>query len=127
MKRRIWATVLALVLCMSLGVSAFATTATKTGSTSGTKGMLYIKATLDVDKNRGIAETDVAVAEGVSVTTSIIYYYISNGHTVTRSSQGTTSASAGNSYSQGSRATSQHSVRGGSFWGNWSCSLAASA
>ena len=128
MKRRIWATVLALVLCMSLSVSAFASTATDWGyTTGGASGDLRVTATLDVDINRGIAETSVAEVSGITVTTSVVYYYISNGHTVTSSSQGTTVASAGNSYSQGTRATSQHSVQGYSEWGSWSCSLDASA
>lgn len=128
MKRRIWATVLALVLCMCLCVSAFASTATDSGTTSGgTAGRLEVTASLDVDKNRGIARTSVEGVSGITVTTSVVYYYISSGHTLTSSSQGTTVASAGNSYSQGTRATSQHSVQGYSKWGSWSCSLDASA
>lgn len=113
---------------MCLCASAFATTTSKTGITSGgDSGKLNVTATLDVDKNRGIARTSVEGVSGITVTTSVVYYYISSGHTLTSSSQGTTVASAGNSYSQGTRATSQHSVRGYSEWGSWSCSLDASA
>ena len=112
MKRRILVTVLTLILCMSLSVNVFARNASESGrTTGGSSGVLTTYA-----------------GSGVTLSTTIIYYFTNaSGHTQTSSSSGTTSASAGCVTSQGQKASSQHSVRGGTTWGSWSCSLSTTA
>ena len=112
MKRRILVTVLTLILCMSLSVNVFARNASESGrTTGGSSGVLTTYATLYADYDYGKATTSCG----------------KGGHTQTSSSSGTTSASAGCVTSQGQKASSQHSVRGGTTWGSWSCSLSTTA
>lgn len=129
MKHRILSVALALVLCICLSINVFAGSDSDSGLTTGGTSKIYSSASLSVNKNYGIATTSADVTSGITLATTIIYYYINgSGQTQTSSDSGTTSASAGTTYyNQGTRATSQHSVKGGSKYGNWSCSLSASA
>ena len=91
-------------------------------------GVLTTYATLYADYDYGKATTSCGKGSGVTLSTTIIYYFTNaSGHTQTSSSSGTTSASAGCVTSQGQKASSQHSVRGGTTWGSWSCSLSTTA
>lgn len=121
-KKRVIA--LMIVLVLSLSCAAFAGSASKTGTTSGgTSGILNCSASLTVDRDKGTATTSAA---GGTINTSIIYYYTNSaGQEQASSSSGSNSATAGNSLSKGTRATSSHSVNGGSAWGSWSASLSA--
>ena len=129
MKRRILVAVLTLILCMSLSVNVFARNASESGrTTGGSSGVLTTYATLYADYDYGKATTSCGKGSGVTLSTTIIYYFTNaSGHTQTSSSSGTTSASAGCVTSQGQKASSQHSVRGGTTWGSWSCSLSTTA
>lgn len=129
MKRRILVTVLTLILCMSLSVNVFAGSDSASGRTTGGSSKIYVSASLSVNTNYATAKTSSDVTSGMTISTTIIYYYINgSGQEQASSDNGTTSAGAGTTYyNQGTRATSQHSVKGGSKYGSWSCSLAASA
>lgn len=117
------------VLCMSISFGVFAGSAGQSGTTtSGTDGAINTSASLSVDKDRSIATTSAGTSDGITLATSTIFYYLnSSGQKVASSGSGTSRATAGNQSSKGTNATSQHNVTGGSRWGNWSCSLSASA
>lgn len=127
--KKILSVILAVVLCASFSMQAFAGSASRGGSATGTNGTMNTSASLSVNENSGTATTWAGVTAGVTLNTSIIYYYrvISTGHIATTNGSGSSSASAGNTTRTGYRATSQHSVNGGRAWGSWSTSLEASA
>lgn len=128
MKKRIVAILVVLALCASLAVNVFARSAHDKGFTiGGDSGNLSCTGDLYVYADYGTAMTDCERPSAVTMATSIIYYYInSSGQLQASSGSGTTSAMAGGYMSNGTRATSQHSVNGGSLYGSWSCSLSAS-
>lgn len=129
MKRRVLMVVVACVLCFSMSLNVYAGTAYRSGKTNGTTAV-STSASLDVNRDRAIASTSSAISGNMAYSTSVILYYLnSNGHSAAQSGSGTTSATAGNTYSKGQYATSQHNVYGtggySSTYGNWSCSLTA--
>lgn len=130
MKKRFLAATTAFVLCFTSTLTAFAGTASKTGTTSplGSKGITTTYATISADKDKAIAKTSAGTSEYITLLTTITYQYTNlNGQISSVSNSGSGKASAGNSSSAGVRAESQHAVRGGSYWGNWSYNLVASA
>lgn len=131
MKRRILALVMALVLCSSMSLPAFAASNSSYGNTSGGTsgaGGVTTGATLTVNINTATAKTWAGTSDGITLNTAVIYYYTnSSGQTLATSGSGAGTAYAGNANMSGTRATSQHSVNGGTRWGSWSCGLSASA
>lgn len=123
MKRKFMAMVLVLALCLSLCVGASAAS----DSDSGKIGSTVCTGTLNVDRERGIARTSWSGGGSMTAATTINFYYTnSNGQTSVSSDYGTTYASAGNSLSKGTRASSQHRVVSQTGLGSWSCTLNAS-
>lgn len=129
MKRRIITSILAFAIVLSLSVTALASSDSRYGSTSGgTSGSTSTSALLSVNRDAATAKTSAGTSDGLSLATTVNFYFTNtNGQTQTSSNSGSTSVVAGTTNSKGLRATSQHSVNGGSRWGNWSCSLSASA
>lgn len=118
---------LVFALCMSLGFNAFAASTSQSGSTKpgGSGGILNVEATLYADKYTATAKTNVTnAASGYTVSTTIIYYFINQSfQSESVSKSGAGSVTVGNANQNGTRATSQHAVRGGSVWGSWSGNL----
>lgn len=129
MKKRLFAIFMAALFCLAVTSSAFAQTAYRSGTTSGgSKGVANTRAELSVGTATATATTWSGAGSGATLRTSIIYYYLNNvSQNLSTSSAGSASAGCTNQYNRGTSATSQHSVTGGSSWGNWSTSLSASA
>lgn len=133
MKKRLLSFTLAVLVCASLSTTAFAASNSKSGSTSGgTSGSTTTSASLNVGTNTATAATYAGTSDGTTCKSSVIYYYLnqSNQNLSTSSANtgtGSSSTTAINSYNSGYKATSQHSVSGGTRWGSWSCSLSANA
>ena len=124
MTKRILTLMGCVMLLLAFSVQAFAY-ASKSGSTSGGRnGVLNTTATLSVSSYTGQATTNTSASnpENVSYATTInCRYYNANNHVAYVSGSGTKSAGA--SASRIVDGTSQHSVNGGTYWGNWSCTL----
>lgn len=118
---------LVFALCMSFGFNAFAANKTGGGSTTGgSSGTINVTTSLVADANtaRATTKTDREHSSGYTVSTVVNYYYKNTyGQGLISSNNGTTSAFIGNVYGTGYKAVSEHTVRGGSLWGNWSGSL----
>ena len=129
MKRRIFAFVLAMVLCCSMSITVFAGSASQTGPTKGgTEGFVNVTGKLTVNKYTAQATTTCKVDGVLVFQTTVRYTYLNGyGHSETDSAVGTGSATIGNSLGLGQSAESQHSALGGSTLGSWSCSLYAGA
>lgn len=86
--------------------------------------MLNTSAYLSVDKNRAMAETTAGSTDRVTLLTTVTFKYTnSNNQVSTVSTKGAGYAYAGNQDGKGISGSSQHSVQGGTTWGNWSCNL----
>ena len=129
MKKRIFAILLAALFCVAVTGSAFAYSTSRTGTTSGgTSGLANTRAELSVGTSTASASTWSGAGSGATLRTSLIYYYTNHlSQSLSCSNAGGSSTTCTNSYNNGTSATSQHSVNGGSRWGNWSTSLSASA
>lgn len=120
---------LVFALCMSLSLYAFAEYTTGGGITSprGSEGSLNVDISLNVNRSMATAKTNVAKVENTKVSTSVMFYYKQGTLDVTTSARGVYVATAGDTSGTGTKAISQHSVIGGTYWGNWSGSLIAKA
>lgn len=126
MKRRFLTVALALILCLSLSVNAFASTVSKSEWTNGETVQIYVTAELDVNSYRANAKTSATSFSGYTVFTSVTYYYTLNGGSRTSYGSGETFAGAGVMGSgTGNKAESWHSVSGSAAYGSWHCSLSA--
>lgn len=127
--KKIFSLTLALVFCMSVSMHAFAASASQPGSTSGTSGTINTRASLSVSVHSATATTTAGTTDGVTLYTSVTFYYRdpNSGHILPSPASGGGSATAGYPTRSGVNAKSQHTVDGGTRWGDWGCNLTAAA